>query len=140
MFGTGLPQIEIHSYTEGKLHTKIRPRFEKAEKILLFISLKNLIFLHADSTIKNSSLQVLDLISNDIASIPNYSHADDMYADDVLAEVCVMLPKCDFEVFITAINILSEQFNDLVITGGYCPVGRLSRIFQIYSYLKEILK
>ena len=70
---------------------------------------------------------------NDTGMPPNYLHSDNLWADDILAEIAeyVLTNKIDINSFNV---ILMEQLNDM-FSGG-CPSGRVSRLLQVLLAIK----
>ena len=130
---------EIHSYTEGKLYKYDINKVDKATKSNLFNCLIELISKHANENIKNAGITGIKLIYKDIEAPPNFSNSDNILADDVLAEICILISKQqDAEVIMTAVNHICEQMSDMLVTHGTCPVGRVSRLYQIFMFLRDM--
>jgi len=138
--GEGLPTICVHRAGDGKLYKPygIRTQFTRETKQKLFDCLCQLINEKANPEIKQFGINVIQVIKHDIQAPPNFLGSDGLFADDILAEICVFLAEeKDDEVVSTTINHICEQYADLVRTSGFCPSGRTSRLFQIYMFLRD---
>jgi hypothetical protein len=132
---------DIHGQADGKLFRYgITSRFSIEEKQKLINGLMELVRRRANHMIMEFGIQALSTISRDAGQGANWQGPDGMFADDLLADICELIVIInDQEIVDTAINHLCEQFADMIRTGGWCPTGRCSRIFQVYMILRDYL-
>lgn len=130
---------DIHGQSDGKLfHYGIKSRFSIDEKQKLINGLIDLVRRRANHSIMEFGVQALSTISRDVGQEANWQGPDGIFADDLLADICELIVIInDNEIVDTAINHLCEQFADMIRTGGWCPTGRCSRIFQVYMILRD---
>jgi hypothetical protein len=63
---------------------------------------------------------------------------DKIFACDVACEICDILSGIkDEEIIDTTVNHISEQMSDMIRTNGLCPAGRLNRLYNIYTFLRD---
>lgn len=132
---------DIHAVTDGKLMKYgIRTRYD-SEDIYRFITcLIEIVNERANPAVKLYGINGLAIIKNDIKKPPNYQAVDKIYADDILADICIFISRVeDIEVIDTAVNHISEQMSDMINTSGTCPSGRVNRLFQVYMFLRDYL-
>ncbi len=116
---------DVHYYDAQWKHN-INTRFNIANKFKLFKWLyNNCIKLNKTE----NGIKGLELVINDTQKYPNLDNANKIYADDILAEICIHLMKTKNKIII---DLLLEQMNDMYNT-GQCPQGRTTRLFQIYN-------
>ncbi len=140
-YGSGNPNNfpDIHAVSDGKMYKYgIRTRYTISEKNIFFDCFMNAINMHADKRVKMYGIHGLKIIRMDAQRPQNYQSIDDVYADDVLAEICSLLShEQDVEVLKTSIDIFCEQMFDMLATNGTCPSGRANRMIQIYMFLSQ---
>lgn len=129
---------DIHK-TDGKLAKyAIKTRFSINDKHQLISTLIDLIKEKSHPSIREFGVQGLLLIAKDAGMPPNWQGADQLFADDIVAEICSLLVRVnDAEIINTSINHIAEQMADMLRTCGTCPSGRVNRLFQIYMPLKD---
>jgi hypothetical protein len=86
----------------------------------------------------------LTLIIQDIQSKPNFDETNNMYADDILAEICdyvIKESKINDENMLkdvkTIIGNIDEQLGDM-FTSGICPQGRVIRLHPVYYSILDV--
>ena len=130
--------MDVHIF-DGKIKNSYitKNKFNNTEKLKMFDELFEV--LKSDSAKKG-----LVLIKN-IESGGNYDNTNDMYADDVMAEICNYIinesyseNKEKIEDVKTIINTIDEQLSDMYNTGT-CPQGRVIRLYQIYKSIYKII-
>jgi hypothetical protein len=81
------------------------------------------------------------MIARDAGGAANWQGADQLFADDVVAEICSLLVEIhELEVVDTALNHIGEQMKDMFATSGTCPSGRANRLHQVYMFLKDYVE
>lgn len=79
----------------------------------------------------------LQLIIKDTQKTPNYDPINNVFADDILAEIGLktlnLSPDQQSDIF----KNINEQMNDMFQLGR-CPQGRALRLFQIYKTIKDL--
>jgi hypothetical protein len=137
-YGTGQVLIDVHKYDSEVRNINIPTKLSKGFKAMYFSKLRELIFEHSESQVKDKALQVMDILFRDMETPPNFLGS---YADDILCEIAILLEEeKDIEYIKMIINLLCEQFTDLVNTSGWCPSGRVSRILCVYVVAKDRIK
>lgn len=116
---------DVHYYDSQWKHNIIT-RFNINTKFKLF----KWLYLHSIklNTTENG-IKGLELIINNTQKFQNYDNANNVYADDILAEICVIIIKTKNKLII---DLLLEQMNDMYNT-GQCPQGRTTRLYQLYN-------
>lgn len=120
---------DVHEF-DSKIPHHVIQRFNKDYKIKAFENLLNLESIKTDHT----AITALKLVIDNIESTQNYDHTNKIYADDVLIEICELL---EHDIYLDkdfAILLLTEQMKDM-LTLGTCPMGRSTRLWQIYKAL-----
>ena len=75
----------------------------------------------------------LEVIINDTQQPANYLSSDNIYADDILAEIIdIMMRKRDIDIM----TVLFEELLD--IETGRCPSGRCVRLYQVLLALRRL--
>jgi len=130
---------DIHRVSDGKLFKYgITTRYSPDDKRKIILSLKDLVAERANPEIQKFGIIGLQLIAQDAGAAPNWQGADQLFADDILVEICHLISLCnDDEVINTAVNHLSEQMSDMIRTSGTCPSGRVNRCIQVYMVLRD---
>lgn len=140
------PIRDVHVY-DGKWDKDIKlPKRNISinNKIELFKSLRDLI----DEPTARAGL---DLIINSIGQHSNYDNKNDVFADDILVELCLLLAdtkrkemlenkeekKEGKETSADIINNISEQMKDMNLL-GQCPQGRTTRLWQLYTSFNSL--
>jgi len=100
------------------------------------------------------SINGIQLILNSIQSPANFDHSNNIYSDDLLIEICLILEEMlnnkNFKIpqITTELGkfkeedfykMLEEQMYDMFAT-GQCPQGRSTRLKQLYEYMIELKK
>jgi hypothetical protein len=122
--------LNTHDY-DGKLLGKyqIKTSLSKEEKEKLF---NQLIAKLKEKQMDQIGIQGLQAISNSIQTAANYDPSNNWYADDILAEICLMLEQFyNQEVINSFHDLLVSQMNEM-LTGGSCSQGRCTRLIQVY--------
>lgn len=130
---------DIHQVSEGKLFKyNITRRFPTEDKKKIILCLVNLIKERANPQIRDFGIHGIMLIGRDADTQANFQASDNISADDILVEICdLLVDEKDDEIIDTVVNHLSEQMKDMLTTNGTCPVGRASRVFEIYMFLRD---
>lgn len=77
------------------------------------------------------------LIQNDISLPPNFNTPDNVYAEDIIIAIYILLLKVtDESVVISVLEEMCLQFKDMFDTNGLCPIGRCRNI-QILMFLED---
>lgn len=130
--------MNVHIF-DGKIKNNyiVKNKFSNDEKIKMFDELLEV--LQSDASKKG-----LNLIKN-IGDKNNYDHTNDMYADDVMAEICDYIIKESYsenkekiEDVKTIIMTIDEQLSDMYNT-GQCSQGKVIRLYQIYKSIYKII-
>ena len=102
---------------------------EREAKIISFKQLKDDLIVHSPKQFVSRAVRVVDLIQSSIGNGPNFDRTNDVYADDILYQICQRRT-------IDLLPLLAEQLNDILASGS-CPQGRCTRLFQILRLLQE---
>ena len=131
------PVIDIHVF-DGMLDKTIRDSPKTPiEKSIIISNMIVLIITRIQEPLRQFGVKVLSIIKNDINSPANYLQSDNIRAEDVVVGIYERIVKeKDIEVVDTVLNEICNQSMDLVMTNGYCPSGRVTRLIQIYNFLK----
>jgi len=131
---------DVHAASDGRLiRYGIATRFSVPDKQRIIGSLIDVIRERANESVKSFGIEALTVISRDAGQEPNWQGADRLFVDDVIVEICALLIDVeDHEIVDTAINILCEQFADMIRTGGWCSSGRANRAVQAYMILRDL--
>lgn len=121
--------MNVHVF-DGKIDINykkslIKGRISVDDKVKLF----RLLF----SRVNDRAKPYLQMIADNIQGHANYEVGNDLYADDILAEICLFLEKSDNDGSI--FKTLEEQLAE--ISGGTCPSGRTTRLWQIYVAIRD---
>jgi hypothetical protein len=118
----------VHIY-DGKLFKVPIPERTIEEKKVLF----ELFMIRISSLkVERSIIDNLVMIMNDTRKPQNYLATDNIYADDILAEIIdIMMKKTDTDVM----TVLFEELLDM--TTGRCSSGRCVRLYQIFLALRN---
>jgi hypothetical protein len=137
--GVGIPKLEIHSETDGKLFKYgITTRFSISDKKRLIGCLIDVVRDRANEQVRDYGVRGLQIIQESAGCAPNFQVPDGIYADDILCEICEILTEVKNEEIInTAINHISEQMKDAAVTNGWCSTGRASRSMNVYMFLRD---
>lgn len=131
------PIKNVHEF-DGKWDKKSRidSKFSKSEKESMFLLLDRLLSCKISGSENPNSVARagLKLIRDSTGEYANYDRANEIYADDILAELCVILSKIKDDKSKTAdlIKNISEQLTDMNNL-GQCPQGRTTRLWQLYQ-------
>jgi hypothetical protein len=138
--GSGNPHSfrDIHGEMDGKLiKYPIKTRFSVPDRQKLIYALIEVMKNRGNSEIKDYGIQGLEIIARDAGTPANWQGADQLFVDDVLAEICALLVNVKEEAIVdTIINHLGEQMSDMIKSNGFCASGRL-RVFQCYMILRD---
>jgi hypothetical protein len=131
--------MDIHKY-DCKLSkpSNFYDDFNYDKKELMTELIQHFSTFSKQNDIKIYGLRGLEIIKNDINSKANYVTTDNIYAEDILIGIFILLKKyiTDKEIIETTYHQISEQMKHMFETNGLCPIGR-SRSIQIYQYLKD---
>lgn len=127
-------QTDVHIF-DGKLKShSIKTHLSRDQKIKIFDPVVTGVSKLQNFTAVNGLKTVID----DLESPKNYDSTNEIYADDILAEICLMMEKhFDQDIINTIIENIAIQMADM-ITLGPCQQGRATRLFQVYNFVKEI--
>jgi hypothetical protein len=78
---------------------------------------------------------LLAMVMNDTGKPPNYLFSDNLWADDILAEIAEYALSNNVDVD-TVRMLFAEQLIDL--QSGTCPSGRVTRFLQILIAIKKL--
>lgn len=133
--------MNVHIF-DGKIRNNhiIKNKFNNEQKIKMFDELYEV--LQSDPAKKG-----LNLIKN-IGCKDNYDNTNDMYADDIMAEICDYIIKESYvqddskreekiKDIKSIIMSIDEQLSDMYNTGT-CAQGRVIRLYQIYKSIYKI--
>ena len=82
-----------------------------------------------DLGVESDSLQGLILIVENTQGSSNFDPVNNIYADDLLVEICKKISNSS-ETHDILVNI-AEQLGDMYNL-GQCPQGRTTRLYQLY--------
>ena len=130
---------DIHGVSDGKLiKYNIFTRYSVEVKKKIIDCLIKLVDERANDSVKYYGIKGLTLIRDESGMSTNYQSVDNLLADDILVEISILLSdESDDEVIDTCINHLCEQMCDMIRTSGYCPSGRVNRVFQVFMILND---
>jgi hypothetical protein len=100
------------------------------DKIKMFNSLIDDVKVITGSDENSHGICGLRLIINDIQKEGNNDTANNIYADDILAQISIKLDIMK----ITEMTSEFEKMADMYMLGR-CPQGRTTRLIQIHNYL-----
>jgi hypothetical protein len=126
---------DVHKF-DGLWSHNLKNSISKDRKLESF---QTLIQMIQDLKLEDRSIEGLKLITQNCEEPSNYDHINKIYADDILIEFYNLLLYLTLENQKTFLYILAEQMNDL-INLGTCPMGRTTRIWQLYRALNESLR
>ena len=116
--------------TDGKYRDHgIKTRFSPPEKKVLFD------WLLESAKDQSGSLRAINLVIKDAQLPPNYDNTNQVFADDVLAELLNLIISMESGNQKIFLGIIKEQLEDMLLL-GQCPQGRTGRLLQLYSSLK----
>lgn len=128
--------LNTHDY-DGKLKGlsfyNFKTVFSKQEKEAMFDKLiAKLVSINCPIGIPG-----LNAIKSSIQTPANFDASNGWYADDILADLCVMVDK-QFEPdqIKTYLTNISEQMFEMMISGP-CPQGRCARLLLIYLFARD---
>lgn len=130
--------MDVHIF-DGKIRNNhiIKNKFTNEQKIKMFEELYEV--LQSDPAKKG-----LSLIKN-IGCKDNYDNTNDMYADDIMAEICDYIIKESYiedeekiKDLKSIILTIDEQLSDMFLT-GQCSQGKVIRLYQIYKSVYKII-
>lgn len=128
--------LNTHHY-DGKLKERledIRPELERIGKIDSNIKLERFNQLH--NIVSNPAKRGLNMIITDLNNSPNYDNSNDLNAENILYLCLELYDKLSQKDKSDIFGLLEEQLAD--ITGGSCPPGRATRIFQFYIVVSDV--
>ena len=136
--------LDVHTF-DGKLVTSdIKNHFSREYKLVLFNSLlskfKIVATLFGFSNAQESlgGFLGLQMVMNDVQLLSNYDATNQVYADDILAEICEILDQQeDPSIIWTTMETVLQQMADMRSLGA-CSQGRCTRLRQIYDFLKYL--
>jgi len=130
----------VHRAGDTKLYRYgITTRFSNEDKVRIIDSLLAVIADRASPEIRDFALRGVGIIRQDTGQAPNWQGADQIFADDVLCEICDIISSITDEGIIdTTINSIGEQMKDMIVTNGLCSSGKCNRLFQIYMVLRDM--
>ena len=141
--GSGNPGTftDVHAASDGRLiRYPLETQFNTADKQRLIAGLVDVVRERANPAVRDLGIQGLQIIGRDAGGPANFQGADQMFADDIVAEICALLVRVEEpEVVNTVVNHLCEQFGDMIRTNGMCPSGRLNRASQVRMFLRDYL-
>lgn len=131
----------VHQFDGQVQQFNILTKYSITEKKVLFNQLLKQICTVAkkiNQSVYKNGMRGLICVINDTQTNKNFSGDDKMYADDVLAEICIKMTLLtdNDKIIDMCFNIL-EQMGDMMNLGR-CPSGRVIRLVQIYNALKDI--
>lgn len=122
--------IDVHTFDRKIDTSKIKSRITAEDKQKLFK------WLMEETTKLKLRNDGINLVIQDTHKQPNHDPVNNVYADDILAEICLYLVmKDDAEITANILKLVSEQMVDMA-DSGRCPQGRSIRLFQIYLVCK----
>jgi hypothetical protein len=144
--------VHIFDHTLKNFHID-KGKFTIKEKNEMFSELLELLdengknglqLIIKDIPIDKSPLGLLsDSITNNSIT-GNFDETNNMYADDIMAEICSYIMKESYsenkeriEDVKKIISNINEQLSDMFLTGR-CSSGRVIRLWQIYYSITEI--
>lgn len=129
----------VHEFDGHVKKFEIKTRFTISEKKIIFNDLIKQIY-HFSAKFKKivyqTGMKGLICVITDTQTEKNLS--DNMYADDILAEIGINMMKLteNEKIIDMCFNIL-EQMGDMMNLGR-CPSGRVIRLMQIWHALNDI--
>lgn len=103
------------------------------------VSIKTVMFNRLLSFIKDgdtNGVNGIHLVVSDTQNSSNYDTINKIYADDILAHICLRLNNVDHKILESTLFLLIEQMSDMYLTGR-CPQGRTTRLLQVYNQLVD---
>ena len=76
----------------------------------------------------------LQLVIRDTQHHFNYDATNKVYADDILAEMCIKMLRLSMDNRLSILHLILEQMHDMFTT-GQCSQGRSTRLYQLYKSL-----
>ena len=130
----------VHSYDGGIIKFNIKTKYTFDEKVAEFKKLKSLfdekIADKVDKKMYLQGIKGINFIENDIQTKKNFSKKDNVYADDILMEICLKINNFqDDKLNDILINIIEQMFDMLKM--GRCSSGRVIRLIQIYHVIND---
>lgn len=127
--------IDVHTF-DGKWNHNIQTRFTREQKYKLF---GWLVCGLSRIGVDRNTINGIKLIIDNIQLPGNYDNRNNVYADDILAEICsILIDKREQEngdvLLVDTLKNIAEQIKDMYLL-GQCPQGRSTRLIQIYNYL-----
>lgn len=129
----------VHEFDGQVKKFEIKTRYTISEKKDIFNNLIKQIYQSSPKINKNiyqTGMRGLICVITDTQTAKNFS--DNMYADDILAEIGINMLKLteNDKVVDMSFNIL-EQMGDMMNLGR-CPSGRVIRLMQVWHALSDI--
>lgn len=128
--------LNTHHY-DGQLKERLeelRPELERISRLESSIKLNRFNQLH--TTISNPAKRGLNMIISDLNKSPNHDSSNDLNAENILYLCLELYDKLSQKDKSDIFGLLEEQLAD--ITGGSCPPGRATRIFQFYTVVSDV--
>ncbi|MDD4930645.1 MAG: hypothetical protein PHG66_00630 [Candidatus Colwellbacteria bacterium] len=119
--------IDVHVY-DGKWTHNIKTTTSLEDKCILFNRLYQNI---KDLGVESTSLQGLILVVENAQKPSNFDSTNNIYSDDILAEICKRMIDMSAEKQHDIIVNIAEQLSDMYKL-GQCPQGRSTRLYQLY--------
>ena len=121
--------IDVHVF-DGRWNHDITTRTTPEQKQTMFKwLLSNMCGAECDA------INGIRLVVDNIQLPPNYDHVNNVYADDILAEICIKLVNLSENDRVDVLKNIAEQMADMYRL-GQCPQGRSTRLIQVYNFLK----
>lgn len=126
--------LDIHTF-DGKYTIFLPSKFDNHTKSQLFDFIKSKINeSDISSDMKNYGTQGISIIQRDISTPSNYDNFNNVYADDILAELVIQyMSEKDSEILRSILSEICDQMWTMISTNGTCPMGRVTRLAQLYK-------
>ena len=121
--------IDVHVF-DGSWSHNITTKFNLEEKNVIF----DWLIKQIGENVDYNAIGGLKLVIGDTQQYPNFDPRNNIYADDILAEICVMLVEMNENDRNDVLKNILEQMSDMYLLGR-CPQGRSTRLIQIYKSL-----
>ena len=123
--------IDVHTF-DGSLSHNIKNRFTLEEKCVMFNWL--IVQINTISSLDCDSITGLKLVIENTQH-SNFDSKNNVYADDILVEICAKLIDVKENERISILKNIAEQMSDMYRL-GQCPQGRTTRLIQIYNAME----
>jgi hypothetical protein len=136
--------MNVHNYDSQVKHLEIKTIYNADIKMTIFKWLLAQLNKYIEKFPHNMYIggcRGLALIIDDMQQPSNYSTDDTMYADDVLAEICIKIVGVitEEDKLIDIYTNIIEQMDDMY-NKGRCASGRVIRLVQIYQIINDMHK